>query len=397
MLIQSLLLYNLNTLIHIFTLPTTAETFFNGQFHYLYENGIRSTVLANSDFDCDFIERNNLIALTVPIARSITPIADLKAIIKIAITIRKNKYDAVIGHTPKGAMVAMFAAKLAGVKTRIYYRHGLIYTTAKGLKRFILKTVEQATAACATAIVNVSPSLNKLAVKDHLNSNRKQYVIGCGTCGGIDTIDTFNPVNVSSDTVSALRNSLGIPDGAFVVGFCGSLCRDKGIVELIEGFKLFYEAHPEIETRLLLVGSYDARDILPQDIKDEIENNLLIIAPGSISQHYLPNYYSLMDVFVFPSYREGFGMTVIEASAMRLPILVSRSHGCIDSIREDVTGGYIYLTPQSIASSLAKMLNPELRQHLGNAGRDFVTKNFERSSMWPKILAFYKEILRHKI
>ena len=151
------------------------------------------------------------------------------------------------------------------------------------------------------------------------------------------------------------------------MGFCGRLCHDKGIIELIDGFELFKQAHPEIDARLLLVGPYDARDILPQYIKDEIESNPLIIAPGAVSHHYLPNYYSLMDVFVFPSYREGFGMTVIEASAMRLPILVSRSHGCVDSIREDVTGRYIDLTPESIATSLIEMLNPELRQRLGAA------------------------------
>lgn len=307
--------------------------------------------------------------------------------------IRQEKFDIVVGHTPKGAMVAMIAAKLAGVKTRIYYRHGLIYTTATGLKRTIFKTVERLTALLATNIINVSPSLCQLAVKDKLNSDAKQTVIGCGTCGGIDTIDTFNPAKVSVDTVSALRHTLGIPDGAFVVGFCGRLCHDKGIIELIDGFELFKQAHPEIDARLLLVGPYDARDILPQYIKDEIESNPLIIAPGAVSHHYLPNYYSLMDVFVFPSYREGFGMTVIEASAMRLPILVSRSHGCVDSIREDVTGRYIDLTPESIATSLTEMLNPELRQRLGDAGRDFVTVNFERTAMWPKILDFYKEIL----
>lgn len=99
-----------------------------------------------------------------------------------------------------------------------------------------------------------------------------------------------------------------------------------------------------------------------------------------------------MDVFVFPSYREGFPTTILEASAMCLPILVSRSHGCVDSIREDVTGRYIDLTPQSIASSLTEMLNPQLRQRLGEAGRNFVTKNFERTAMWPTILDFYKEL-----
>lgn len=379
-------------ILHVFTLNTTAESFFDGQFKILSEHGQEIHLVADTEEDKDFSLRNHTFYHRIPIVRAISPIADLTSIRLLIKLISRERFDAVVGHTPKGAMVAMISAKLAGVKTRIYYRHGLIYTTATGLKRIIFKTVERFTALLATNIVNVSPSLSQLAVKDKLNPDSKQTVIGCGTCGGIDTIDTFNPDKVSEDTVSALRHTLGIPDGAFVVGFCGRLCHDKGIIELIEGFKLFREVHPEIDARLLLVGPYDTRDILPQNIKDEIQSNPLIISPGSVSHHYLPNYYSLMDVFVFPSYREGFGMTVIEASAMCIPILVSRSHGCVDSIREDVTGRYIDLTPQSIASSLTEMLNPQLRQRLGEAGRNFVTKNFERTAMWPTILDFYKEL-----
>lgn len=379
--------------LHVFTILTTPKAFFDEQFQYLVRNGQEIWVVSSSLFDSDFVERNSIDYIQIPIERRISPLADINSISSLNKLIRREHFDIVVGHTPKGAMVAMIAAKLAGVKIRIYYRHGLIYTTATGLKKTIFKTVERFTALLATNIVNVSPSLSQLAVKDHLNSEAKQTVIGCGTCGGIDTVDTFNPDKISAETVSALRHTLDISDSAFVVGFCGRLCHDKGIIELIEGFKLFKQAHPEIESRLLLVGPYDARDILPQNIKDGIESNPSIIAPGAVSHHDLPNYYSLMDVFVFPSYREGFGMTVIEASAMRVPILVSRSHGCVDSIREDVTGRYIDLTPHSIASSLTEMLTPELRQRLGNAGRDFVTTNFERTAMWPKILDFYKEIL----
>lgn len=378
--------------LHIFTIIGTSEAFFDGQFQYLSHNGHEICVVSSSLPDVDFVERNLIDYVQIPIKRRVSPFADLKSISLLIKLIKSEHFDLVVGHTPKGAMVAMFASLLAGVKVRVYYRHGLIYTTAHGIRRFILKAVEQFTALCATHIVNVSPSLSKLAIKDKLNSDAKQSVIGMGTCGGIDTVDTFNPAKVSHNEVSALRHTLGIPDSAFVVGFCGRLCRDKGIIELIEGFKLFREAHPDIDARLLLVGPYDARDILPQNIKDEIKSNPLIISPGSVSHHYLPNYYSLMDVFVFPSYREGFGMTVIEASAMCLPILVSRSHGCVDSIHEDVTGRYIDLTPQSIASSLTEMLNPQLRQRLGEAGRNFVTKNFERTAMWPTILDFYKEL-----
>ena len=379
-------------ILNIFTLSTTAQSFFDGQFKYLSDAGCDVWVASASEEPEEFVRENNLTYRQFDIRRSISPFADLMTIAVLWNFMRRERFDAIVGHTPKGAMVAMFAAKFAGVKIRVYYRHGLIYTTATGLKRFVLKTVEQLTAACATTIVNVSPSLSKLAIKDHLNSDKKQHVIGSGTCGGIDTITVFNPENVSPDEVIYFRQTLGISSDTFVVGFCGRLCRDKGIIELIDGFKLFQKAHPEIDARLLLVGPYDARDILPQHTKDEIESNPLIIATGRVSHYYLPNYYSLMDVFVFPSYREGFGMTVIEASAMSLPILVSRSHGCVDSIRENITGQYIDITPESIADSIAQMLDLNLRRRLGTAGRTFVTENFERTRMWPEIIKFYNSL-----
>lgn len=379
-------------ILQVFTLTSTAKSFFDGQFKYLSDFGYDIHLATNDCEESDFTQRNDLTCHQIQIERRISPLSDLKSIRNLRSLIRHEQYDAVIGHTPKGAMVAMFAAKLAGVKTRIYYRHGLIYTTATGLKRFILKTVEQLTAACATAIVNVSSSLNELAVKDHLNPNKKQHVIGSGTCGGIDTIDIFNPAKVSADTVLALRHTHGIPEGAFVVGFCGRLCRDKGIVELIEGFKLFHGTHPNLETRLLLVGPYDARDILPQYIKDEIESTPYIIAPGLVSHHFLPNYYSVMDVFVFPSYREGFGMSVIEASAMEIPILTTRSHGCIDTIQEGVTGEYIDLSSEGIASGLEKIIAESKRTIYGKQGRQWVSENFDQRILWPKIKDFYNTL-----
>lgn len=381
-------------ILNIFTLSTTAESFFDGQYKYLSDADNDIWVVSSSEEPSEFVKTNGVTYRKFDIRRSISPFADLRTIVALRSFIRREEFDAVIGHTPKGAMIAMFAGKFAGVRTRIYYRHGLIYTTTSGLKRFILKIVEQLTAACATTIVNVSPSLSKLAVKDHLNSAKKQHVIGCGTCGGIDTIDTFNPSKVSSDIVSALRHNLDIPYNAFVVGFCGRLCRDKGIIELIEGFKLFKQAHPGIAARLLLVGPYDARDILPQHIKDEIESSPSIIAPGRVSHHYLPNYYSLMNVFVFPSYREGFGMTVIEASAMRLPILVSRSHGCIDSIQESVTGDYIDLSPEGVKNGLVSMLDENKRTLYGENGRKWVVDNFDRRVMWPLVKDLYSDIMK---
>lgn len=378
-------------ILNIFTISTTPKAFFDGQFKYLSNAGNDIWVVSSSEEPVDFVKSNSVTYRQFDIRRSISPIADLRTITALISFIRREKFDVVVGHTPKGAMVAMIAAKIAGVKTRVYYRHGLIYTTASGLKRTIFKTVERFTAICATHIINVSPSLSKLAVKDHLNSDKKQIVIGAGTCGGIDAFGTFNPEVISKEDKAELKSVLSIKNDDFVIGFCGRICKEKGIRELIDGFKQFRQNHPH--SKLLLVGVFDSRDILPMEYKNEIENNPDILSVGQIEKSKLPLYYSLMDVFVFPSYREGFGMCVIEASAMEVPILVSHSHGCIDSIREHQTGEYIDISAHSIVNGLELMSHQDKRHEYGKNGRKFVVENFDHKIMWPQILNLYNQIV----
>ena len=81
----------------------------------------------------EFAERNGVKYFPVEIPRSMSPLAIIKSIWVIRKIIKNEKPEAVFGHTPVGALVAMLAAKMGGVKNRIYYRHGIIYSTMTGL------------------------------------------------------------------------------------------------------------------------------------------------------------------------------------------------------------------------------------------------------------------------
>lgn len=380
--------------LHVFSIEATADNFFDGQFRYLVEHGYEIHV-ASSDSPkaSDFAARNHITFHPVEVNRSMSPMADLRTVKALRQYIRQNGFEAVFGHTPKGALLAMLAARLAGVRHRVYYRHGLIYTTAKGFKHWVLKKEEQFVSLLATRIVNVSPSLSALAVKDHLNPARKQLVLGQGTCGGIDTQILFNPKLVLAEQVEAVRSRMGIAPDSLVFGFCGRICNDKGIPELVEAFALFRQAHPECKAKLMLVGRFDTRDGVSEQVKQRIESDKDIITTGTIDRQAIPIYYAAMDVFVFPSHREGFGMSVLEASAMCKPILVSKSHGCIDSIRENVTGLYIPLEAAGICKGMERMMDKEERKRLGEGGRTFVTENFDIRVMWPITLKMYEEVL----
>lgn len=382
-------------ILHVFTLSRTAIAFFDGQFRYLKEHGYEIVLACKREDGIEeFAERNGVKFIPVEIPRSMSPVAILKAIGTICRIIKSEKPEAVFGHTPVGALVSMIAAKLGGVKNRIYYRHGIIYSTMAGVKQKVFMAEEKFVSALATKIVNVSPSLAEKCAKDGINKCEKQTVIGKGTCGGIDAQGIFNPALLDAERLEQERERLGLKGSDIVFGFCGRFCKDKGTPELVEAFEMFKSRHPELKVRLLMVGPFDERDILPEKTKKSMQESGDIVLTGHILKKDIPLYYSLMDCFIFPSHREGFGMCVIEASAMEVPILVSPSHGCIDSIQEGVSGFYIDLNAESICKGMERMLDKEHMAVIGIQGRQFVLENFGHQVMCPMIKELYNIILK---
>lgn len=381
-------------LIHVFSIFATAESFFDGQFGYLTKRGYDIIVVSSNSPKAEaFCERNNVRFVPVGIPRSVSPKDIAEAVGKLCRLIRQEKPDVVFGHTPVGALCAMLSARMCGVRKRVYYRHGVIFTTMHGVKREVFKAEEQFVSMLATDIINVSHSLSKLALDEHLNSESKQHVIGHGTCGGIDAENIFNPSLINVDKINSLRKELSLEGADIVFGFCGRICNDKGIPELVDAFELFQKRNSDIKAKMLFIGRYDTRDGISEENKQQIEEDKDIVISGQVDKAEIPYYYSLLDVFVFPSHREGFGMCVLEASAMEKPVLDSKAHGCEDAIVEHETGEYIGLSAEAICQGMELMLNNELRHELGKKGRAMVLRWYDFHVMWPLVEKLYKDLL----
>lgn len=319
----------------------------------------------------------------IPINRSISVLDDLKAIWRTFKYIRKNKIDIVVGHTPKGGMVAMLAARMAGVKTRIYFRHGLVYETSEGTLRKLLIAIDRLTSWCATKVVCVSPSVLKRSIDDHLGGVRKQTILRQGSCNGIDTQSKFNPDNLDKNKLDTLRESLGLTDDNYVIGYTGRLVRDKGIAELVEAFEKLKDAG---NCRLLLVGMFEQRDSLSEDIKQRIIGNPNIIYTGFVNED-MEYYYGLMDMYILPSYREGLPTGVLEAQSMELPVVTTQVTGCIDSIVNGKTGIFTTHEVGDIIDSIDKIrINHAIN---GKNGRQWICENFTNQLIWHEIEKLY--------
>lgn len=324
----------------------------------------------------------------IPILRKVSIKGDLAAIRKIRRYIKTHKINIVTGHTPKGALLGIIAAWLEKVPKRIYFRHGLVFETSHGTKRKILIALDKITSKLATHIINVSPSVAQRSLEENLNSPDKQFILHKGTCNGIP-IHKFNKDILDITQIHSLQKELRL-ENSFVIGYTGRLVKDKGIIELIQAFKILREDYPFL--KLLLVGMFEERDVLPTEMVDFIKNNSDIIHVGYVSYESIEYYYALMDVFVLLSYREGFPTSALEASAMNLPVITTKATGCIDSIVEKETGLFVNHTIEEIVSALKYFIENESQKRVfGSAGREFVKNNFASEIIWKEIEKIYQQ------
>lgn len=172
---------------------------------------------------------------------------------------------------------------------------------------------------------------------------------------------------------AAYRTSLGLKPDRVLVGTIGRPIAEKGHEFLLEAMPDVLRAHPQ--TEFLIVGEGNLRDALAQQAARAGVQDRLHFA-GARSD--IPELLAMMDVFVFPSVSEGFGIAVIEAMASRLPVVVSNIRPLADIVQDGVSG---LLVPSGDGPALAAALNrvladPDLRRRLSQGGRDLVEARY---------------------
>ena len=377
--------HNDKNILHVVNIYFVLPYFIGGQFAFFRQKGYRMfAVCSESEYLDGYAREQGFGYKVVPVKRSFSVKQDVKSIRQICSYIRENEIGVIVGHTPKGGLLAMLAGWLMRVPRRIYFRHGLVYETSHGLKRFVLMTVDRISSACATKIVCVSPSVLQRSIEDHLAPADKQLVLGNGTCSGIDTQGKFCPEKIDGDHLAAMRRRWGIADGDWVIGYTGRLVKDKGIIELVSAFRKLKKRYRNM--KLLLVGMFEVRDALPEDIQDDIKNDPQIVWTDfqNTDQEY---FYAMMNVYVLASYREGFPTGVLEAQSMGVPVVTTRVTGCRDAIVEGRTGLFAEHSADSIAEAITEIHDKKVVS--GTAARKWVVEKFDNLIVWNEIEKLY--------
>ena len=280
----------------------------------------------------------------------------------------------------------MVAAWLTRRPVRIYMCHGLRYQGTEGRLRKLLMTMEKITCACATHVVSVSKGVANVMTQDGLCPKEKMRVVGYGSAGGVD-IERYNPNPIESN----VRHELEIPEDGFVFTFVGRIVKDKGINELISAFNNINQKYPN--AHLLLVGPIESvQNPVDESTFRTIEKNENIHAVGM--QKDVRPYLKASDAFVLPSYREGFGMVLIEAGAMGLPCITTDITGCNEIIVPGENGAIIEpRNMKALRDEMEKWVsNPDMVKKMASNARNMVSERYDSRIVRDHYFEFYKSL-----
>lgn len=381
-------------LVHVTTVPLSLVALINGQVRYMQSRGIEvHGVSSPGALAVQFSETYQAPFHAVPMERAITPLRDIIALLRLWRLLRRLRPHIVHAHTPKGGLLGTLAAWLARVPVRIYHLHGLRYATALGLRRRLLIACERLACRVSEHVIAESNSVLEGAISDRLCSHDKIKLIGHGSANGVDGITRFSPNQVSKERRHELLVQLGIPLNVPIIGFIGRLVRDKGIVELVEAWQVLREDFPALHW--LVIGPFESEDPIPADVRTLMEDDPRVHLLGFVDNEDMPVLLSIMDILAFPTYREGFPISLLEAAAMEVPVVATRVTGCVDAVADEVTG---VLVPPRDSAALAEairryLLDPQLRKRHGKAARERVLRDFQPEQIWEALYQEYVMLL----
>ena len=312
---------------------------------------------------------------------------DLLALAELWRLFRQLEPDIVHTHNPKPGFYGRIAARAAGVPGVVNTVHGLYASPEdRALRKAAVYTLERAASLCSGAELVQNPEdfqvLSRLGVP-----NRKLVLLG----NGVD-LQRFRPATDEHGRREA-RAILGIDGDAVVVGSVGRLVWGKGFREFFVAAERVRATHPEVV--FVVVGGSDPDKgdaISPEELAAAGRRGHIVFAG---SRDDMERVYRAFDLFVLPSYREGFPRSAMEAAASGLPVIATDIRGCRQAVSHGHSGLLVPLhDPERLAAAIEELVaDPALRERMGTAGRHKAEAEFDDRAVVAKTMDAYERVL----
>jgi nucleoside-diphosphate-sugar epimerase/glycosyltransferase involved in cell wall biosynthesis len=326
--------------------------------------------------------------ISLHIVREISFIRDLLCLLKLMSIIKENRFDLIFSVAPKTGLLTMLAGFFLKTPIRIHMFTGQIWATRKGVGRLFFKLIDSLIAKISTHILADSKSQRKFLENEGVVLPGRLGVLADGSICGINEL-RFKP---DTDSRTKLRSTYMIPDDAVVFLFLGRLRRDKGVLDLASAMNSIHkDGHQQVY--LLIVGPDE------DGMRAQIEETCASCLDKLYFVDYTNKpeiYMASADVFCLPSYREGFGLVVLEAASCGLPSVASNIYGLTDAVQEGVTG--LLHQPKSILeiqTCLMKFVNDKrLCAQMGQAARNRAISLFNEKRVVGEFKSYLDNVIK---
>lgn len=322
----------------------------------------------------------------IPIERRLKPLKDIKAFWQLYKYFKKEKFFAVHAITRKASLLTVWAGFFARVPHRIKTFTGQVWATMKGPKRRFFMILDKLDVKLNTDLLVDGETQRQFLIKNKIMKESDAKVLANGSICGVD-VERFKPNMIIREK---RREELGYSNDDVVFIFLGRLKREKGAGELLQAFNDI--ARDFKNSKLLIVGAVE------EDWKERIGNypnikegeNLVFYGLTKQPEELL----QAGDIFVLPTYREGFGLSVLEASSVGLPVICSDTYGVMDAMVDNVTGLRCKTYDvESLKEAMIRLYeDSELRKKLGKQGRERVVNDFSRELVTQAWYDFYMDL-----
>lgn len=311
--------------------------------------------------------------VVIPMARNITPWADVASVFRLYRHIRAEGFDLVRSQNAKAGMIGRLAARLAGAPVVIYTAHAFpFHAQLPKWRQNLYAWLERLAARLCDVIVVDSDAVRDRGLAFRVAPPEKIRVVNMG----VDPV-RYDPQRFEIERLE-IRAELGLAPAGRVIGTVARLVPDKGLEHLIDAMARVAARHPDAQC--LIVGEGPLRPALTAQAA------ALGLADRVVFTGQLPEAvraFAAMDLFVLPTYREGFGVVFAEAMSMEVPVIASN----IPPITEVVADGETGLLPElgnveAFAEAIVTLLeDDERRRAMGRAGRERVIRHFSHRRM----------------
>jgi glycosyltransferase involved in cell wall biosynthesis len=322
--------------------------------------------------------------------REISPIRDLRAIVRLAQLIRRERPTILHTHTAKAGAVGRIAALLARDARPpivVHTFHGHVLRGYFGrIMTFGFRTLERWLARTTTSLIAVSPEVRDDLVALHVAPASKFAVVRLG-------IDLGDRVANDDAQRRETRRQMGLREDAFVVGWVGRMTavkRTESVVQALQGL-----VERDVDAFVVLVGDGPDRAHLERYAHElGVIKRCLFLG----YQEEVARFYDAIDVLLLPSINEGTPVSVMEALAAGRPVVATRVGGVPDVVRDGVDGFLVDPdAPDALAERLAELAaDPQRRAQMGEAGRARVLERYAVERLVDDVDRLYRTLLAER-